>query len=42
MAERLFLTLAVLMALLGLTFYFSGPVVEVEQRGRQAVVTELD
>ena len=42
MAERLFLTLAVLMALLGLTFYFSEPVIEVEQRSRQVSLVELD
>ena len=42
MVDRLFLTLLVLMALLGLTFYFSEPVVEVDQRGRQAAIVELD
>lgn len=42
MAERLFVTLLTLMALVGLTFYFSEPVVEVEQRGRQATIVELD
>jgi len=41
MAERLFLTLAVLIALLGLTFHFSEPVEKVEQRGRQAAIDEL-
>ena len=41
MAERLFLTLAVLMALLGLTFYFDVPVEEVEQWERQTSISRL-
>ena len=41
MAERLFVVLLTLMALVGLTFYFSEPVDELEQRSRQAAISRV-
>ena len=41
MAERLLLTLLVLTALVGLTFYVSEPVRELEQHSRQTAISRV-